>query len=229
MGRRRTGLAAGAWPEEVDSDSAEWLDIPEADPELHAGLSVSFEDDHESQLALECEDSWDHDADYEAGLALEDMGLLEEAVDLAVAGYASTESEDLWDAYAADDTEALAGYTGDRPPPAFSDARSAHGRGSGSGRGDGAKGKPAKGAKTGTTKGKSSKGKGAKGKGKPTSKGGKQGPPRGHVTKPGSGKSKREIPRFVGEDCMVLDIDPVLRQRGRAALPPGEGAKKHLF
>ena len=128
-------------------------------------------------MLLECEDPWDHDADYEAGLALEDMGLLEEDANLTVAGYASTESEDLWDAYADDDTEpeALAGYTGDRPPPAFSDARSAHGRGSGSGSGDGAKGKAAKGAKTGTAKGKSSKGKGAKGKGKPTSKGGKRG------------------------------------------------------
>ena len=137
------------------------------------------------------------------------MGLLEEDADLAVAGYASTDSADLWDAYTDDDTEALAGYNGDRPSPAFSDARSAHGRGSGSGRGDGAKGKTAKGAKSESAKGK--KCKGAKGKGKSTGKGGQQGPPRGHVVKPGSGKSKREIPRFVGEDCMVLDIDPVLR------------------
>ena len=137
------------------------------------------------------------------------MGLLEEDADLAVAGCASTDSADLWDAYTDDDTEALAGYNGDRPSPAFSDARSAHGRGSGSGRGDGAKGKTAKGAKSESAKGK--KCKGAKGKGKSTGKGGQQGPPRGHVVKPGSGKSKREIPRFVGDDCMVLDIDPVLR------------------
>ena len=93
MGRRRTGLAAGAWPE--DSEDTEWLEVPEADLELHAGLSVSFEDEHESQLALEGEGSWDQDADYEAGLALEDMGLLEEDAEFAVAGYASTDSEDL--------------------------------------------------------------------------------------------------------------------------------------
>ena len=225
MGRRRTGLADGAWPE--DSEDTEWLEVPEADPGLHAGLSVSFEDEHESQLALEDDGSWDQDADYEAGLALEDMGLLEEDAEFAVAGYASTDSEDLWDAYTDDDTDVLAGYNGDRPSPAFSDARSAHVRGSGSGKGAGAKGKSSKGAKGKSTKGTGAKG--SKGKGKPTSKGGKQGPPRGHVMKPGSGKSKREIHRFVGEDCMVLDIDPVLRQRGRAALPPGEGAKKHLF
>ena len=78
---------------------------------------MSFEDNHELQLALGCDGSWDHDADYEAGLALEDMGLLEGHADLTVAGYTSTESEDLWDAYADDDTPALVGYTGDQTPP----------------------------------------------------------------------------------------------------------------
>ena len=123
MGRRRTGLSAGAW--EDDYEEAGWSEDPEAEPELQAGLSVSFEDEHESQLAVGDADPWDQDRDCEAGLALEDMGLLDEEPELAVAGYASTDSEDLWDAYADAETEALAGY--DRPSPAFSDARSAYG------------------------------------------------------------------------------------------------------
>ena len=49
---------------------------------------------------LEGEDLWDSDPETEAGLALEEMGLLNVDDELAeVAGYASTESEDLSDAY----------------------------------------------------------------------------------------------------------------------------------
>ena len=102
-----------------------------------------------------------YEAESEAGLALEEMGLLE-VDELEMAGYASTESEDLWDAYADDHTEALAGYPGDRTSPAFSDARSAHGRGSGSGRGGmgmhGCQGKTSQGCQGRTSQGQELKG-----------------------------------------------------------------------
>ena len=185
-GRRKPGLTAGAWPEEYDDD-AEWPETAEPDTDMDAGLSVRFEDEEEAPLALEGDASWENDIETEAGLVLKEMGLLDVDHELAeAAGYASTESEDLWDAYSEGSPGALAGYNGDRPTPAFSDARSAHGRGTGSGKGR--EPDTGKGLKGGKVKAKGSKC-------KPAGKGSKAGDRSGQVTKPGSGKSKREDPR----------------------------------
>ena len=113
--------------------------------------------------------------------------------------YSSTDSADLFGLEDEDLIPLNAAGFGDRPGPAFP-------------------------TRKGDAKGKG-KGKGGKGKGK--DKGGKGRD--GRVMKPGSSKSKREVPRYVGDGCMVLNIDPGMRQRARAALPPGTGASKHLF